>query len=177
MKNYYVYAHKNPSGDVFYIGKGTGNRCHERAGRTSKWKAYVKSFERIGLTYSVEIVKTFDNEVDALGYENSLIEELLKEGNILTNTRVSLKISSPEILIENIEDVTSTGNSAMLGRFIKEKRKQAKLTQLDFARKAGLGLRAVKEIETGKPTLRLDTVNKAFWLFGYELGPILKQRI
>jgi len=60
--------------------------------------------------------------------------------------------------------------------FVKEKRSAAKLTQPELAEKAGVGLRFVRELEQDKPTLRLDKVNQVLQLFGYELGPVIKER-
>lgn len=59
-----------------------------------------------------------------------------------------------------------------LSKLIKEKRKQLGLTQEELSFKAGVGLRFVRELETGKPTLRMDKVNQVLQLFGFELGPI-----
>ncbi len=56
-------------------------------------------------------------------------------------------------------------------RFVKERRKLLRLTQKEMAYKAGVGLRFVRELERGKPTLRMDKVNQVLWLFGHELGP------
>ena len=56
--------------------------------------------------------------------------------------------------------------------FVKEKRKQANLTQAELAAKAGVGLRFIREMEQGKPTLRMDKVNRVLQLFGHELMPI-----
>lgn len=47
-----------------------------------------------------------------------------------------------------------------------------KLTQQEFAQKAGVGLRFIRELEQGKPTLRLDKVNQVLGMFGYEAGPV-----
>lgn len=59
-----------------------------------------------------------------------------------------------------------------LPEFLKEKRKQAKLTQPELAQKAGVGLRFIRELEQGKTSLRLDKVNQVLKLFGHELGPV-----
>jgi y4mF family transcriptional regulator len=56
--------------------------------------------------------------------------------------------------------------------FLKEKRKQAKLTQPELAEKAGVGLRFIRELEQGKTSLRMDKVNQVLKLFGHELGPV-----
>jgi len=58
-----------------------------------------------------------------------------------------------------------------LSDFLKYKRKQLKLTQLQLAVKAGVGLRFIRDLEQGKTTLRMDKVNQVLKLFGQELGP------
>jgi len=59
-----------------------------------------------------------------------------------------------------------------LAEFMKKRRKQAGLTQPMLARKAGVGLRFVRDLEQGKTTLRLDKVNQVLALFGHETGPV-----
>ena len=53
--------------------------------------------------------------------------------------------------------------------FVKERRKQLRLTQPELAMRAGVGLRFVRELEQGKKTLRLDKVNQVWALFGAEV--------
>lgn len=53
-----------------------------------------------------------------------------------------------------------------ISEFIKQNRKELGLTQEEFAMRAGLGLRFVRELEQGKKTLRLDKVNQALAFFG-----------
>ena len=62
----------------------------------------------------------------------------------------------------------------MLSQYLKKKRKSLNLTQKDLALKAGVGLRVVREMEQGKPTLRMDKVNQVLMLFGAELGVVPK---
>ena len=59
-----------------------------------------------------------------------------------------------------------------LATFVKERRKMYNLTQVDLAEKSGVGLRFVRELEQGKPTLRLDKVNQVLALFGHEVGAV-----
>ena len=63
-----------------------------------------------------------------------------------------------------------------IGNYIKEERKKAGLTQEEFAMRAGLGLRFVRELEQGKETVRLDKVNQALAMFGCEAVPGKKER-
>ena len=58
-----------------------------------------------------------------------------------------------------------------LSRYVKEKRKEYGLTQVDLSQKSGVGLRFVRELEQGKETLRLDKVNQVLALFGAEMIP------
>lgn len=61
--------------------------------------------------------------------------------------------------------------TADLGAFVKQKRKQANLTQQELAKKAGVGLRFLRDMEQGKTTLRMDKVNQVLRMFGHELTP------
>ena len=58
-----------------------------------------------------------------------------------------------------------------IGNYIKEERKKAGLTQEEFAMRAGLGLRFIRELEQGKETVRMDKVNQALAMFGKEAVP------
>ena len=59
-----------------------------------------------------------------------------------------------------------------LSQYVKDLRKQYRLTQEDLAVKAGVGLRFVRDLEQGKTTLRMDKVNQVLSLFGAELAPV-----
>jgi len=63
-----------------------------------------------------------------------------------------------------------------LKTFIKEKRSESKLTQIELAEKAGVGLRFVRDLEQGKQTLRLDKINQVLNLFGCEVGAVRTNR-
>jgi y4mF family transcriptional regulator len=66
--------------------------------------------------------------------------------------------------------------SNKLPEFVKEKRRQSQLTQINLAEKAGVGLRFIRELEQGKHSLRMDKVNQVLRLFGQQLGPIPIER-
>lgn len=55
---------------------------------------------------------------------------------------------------------------------IKELRKRANLTQVEMAKRTGVGLRFVRDVEQGKPTVRVDKVNQVLALFGYHVQAI-----
>lgn len=58
-----------------------------------------------------------------------------------------------------------------IAEFIKTERKNAGLTQEEFALRSGLGLRFVRELEQGKETVRMDKVNTALAMFGMVAVP------
>jgi y4mF family transcriptional regulator len=57
-------------------------------------------------------------------------------------------------------------------KFVKQMRKQLDLTQVECARKAGVGLMFLRDLEQGKKSLRMDKVNQVLQLFGGKLGVI-----
>ncbi len=59
-----------------------------------------------------------------------------------------------------------------LSKYVKAKRKEYNLTQIDLSEKSGVGLRFIRELEQGKQTLRLDKVNQILNLFGSEIGVV-----
>ena len=46
------------------------------------------------------------------------------------------------------------------------------LTQVDLAEKSGVGLRFVRELEQGKPTMRMYKIKQLLALFGHEVGAV-----
>ena len=58
-----------------------------------------------------------------------------------------------------------------IAEFVKTKRREAGLTQAEFALRSGLGLRFVRELEQGKETVRMDKVNVALKMFNKEAVP------
>jgi y4mF family transcriptional regulator len=59
-----------------------------------------------------------------------------------------------------------------LSEFVKSQRKELGLTQVDLSKKAGVGLRFIRDLEQGKRSLRMDTTNKVLFLFGKQVGPV-----
>ena len=61
---------------------------------------------------------------------------------------------------------------SFLSATLKNLRKEYRLTQQDLSYKSGVGLNFERQLEQGKPTLRMDKVNQVLALFGYELAPV-----
>jgi hypothetical protein len=69
-QDYYVYFHRDSSGNIFYVGMGSGRRAWSKD-RDNIWKRYVN--EHLGGRYEVEIVKDNLSESEAAELEGELI--------------------------------------------------------------------------------------------------------
>jgi len=59
-----------------------------------------------------------------------------------------------------------------LGTFVRTRRKAERMTQAELAALAGVGRRFVSELERGKASLRLDSVEAVLRVFGHGLGVV-----
>lgn len=64
-----------------------------------------------------------------------------------------------------------------LSEFVKERRKEVKLTQEEFAERTGVALTVIRKIEQGKTNLNMDKVNLVLSMFGHELAPVNSKEI
>lgn len=60
-------------------------------------------------------------------------------------------------------------DKATINNQIKSLRKKLGLTQVDFAKRVGVGLRFLRELERGKTTIRLDKLNQVLDFLGLHL--------
>lgn len=105
--SFYVYIHKKPTGEVFYVGKGTKNRAWNRHGRNPYWNNIYKKYG----TFIVEIVQDNLQEWYAFELEQEL---MLKHENLANiseggcgNGGYKLK---PEDRLKISEKVSGLGN-------------------------------------------------------------------
>jgi len=59
-----------------------------------------------------------------------------------------------------------------IARFTRKRRKELKITQIELSEITGIGLRFVRELEQGKPSLMLNKVNQLLLFFGHTLKPV-----
>lgn len=59
-----------------------------------------------------------------------------------------------------------------LADFVRDRRKDAGLTQEEFAQRAGVALTVVRKIEQGRTNLNMDKVNLVLLMFGHQLAPV-----
>jgi hypothetical protein len=93
---YYVYAHTKPSGEIFYIGKGSNGRFRDTENRNRHWNFFVKKHG-----FKAVILAEFELEQDALSEEAILIAHFKKFGtlvNILDGGEVN-PMSNPDVAL------------------------------------------------------------------------------
>ncbi len=64
-----------------------------------------------------------------------------------------------------------------LANFVKDRRKEVKLTQEEFAERTGVALTVIRKIEQGKTNLNMDKVNLVLQMFGHTLAPVNSKEI
>lgn len=74
LESAYVYCHmRNDTNEVFYIGKGTGNRAYNSSSRNVYWKNIVKKANG----FTVQIIAKYLSHKEAFKFEALLISKLL----------------------------------------------------------------------------------------------------
>lgn len=89
------------------------------------------------------------------------------------NTRKGIFLKTIAIFVP--EKVLNMKNIP-LNEYVKSKRKALGFSREEFALKAGVGLRFLRELEQGKETLKMDKVNQVLKLFGVQLGVVPMDR-
>ncbi|PZX03788.1 GIY-YIG nuclease family protein [Celeribacter halophilus] len=84
-RDFYVYLHKKPDGEVFYVGKGRGVRAYDHDPRNKAWKQIV---DECG-DYVVEIARAGLLDDEARKLEAIMIKKYgrVVDGGTLTNSR------------------------------------------------------------------------------------------
>lgn len=79
--NFTTYAHYTPSGQLFYIGKGSEFRSTTTKNRNKKWHEVVNQAGG----FKSEILAKWDTEKEALDHERFLIETFRLMGHKIVN--------------------------------------------------------------------------------------------
>lgn len=84
-----IYFHRNPAGEVFYVGSGSEHRAREKTPRSKEWrKAAAKGFD-------VEIVAKGLDRVSAYEQEEELIKQMFQDGQPLVNKLLTTRRNQP----------------------------------------------------------------------------------
>ncbi|MCK4994971.1 MAG: helix-turn-helix transcriptional regulator [Candidatus Omnitrophica bacterium] len=68
-------------------------------------------------------------------------------------------------------------NQLLINIQVKTLRKTLGLSQIEFAKRVGVGLRFLRELERGKPTIRLDKLNQVLDFLGVHIELIRNEKM
>jgi len=157
---------------VHYIGKSTQGMLrpmeHLTKSHSNKIQEWVADLRMLGHAPVVSVVEYILGSEDLDERERYWIQKELKKDSALLNSMLVTPVtiaSDINTLLENHKP-----SHLHIGKTIKEKRKMLRLTQEDFASKAGVALTVVRKIEQGKTNLNLDSVLQMLSMFGLTLA-------
>ncbi|MDV4167837.1 hypothetical protein [Rhodovulum sp. FJ3] len=88
-RDFYVYIHKTPAGEPFYVGKGRGLRAYTKSDRSKGWRDVVGDGD-----YLVEIYRVGMTDEEARSLEAELIGSIGRKcdgSGPLVNTQINEK--------------------------------------------------------------------------------------
>lgn len=179
-----IYSLSCPvTNEVHYIGKTTCGLIrpmqHLSNSHSEKIKQWVSDLKDLNYQPIIKIVEYVFPVEDLDNRERYWIQYYLNNGSLLLNemliTPLTINPNLDKILdgTENLKDGQDI-EILKIGRFIKERRKLAKLDQKDFADKIGVALTVVRKIEQGKTNINFDGLLEILNVFGCSLEIIKK---
>lgn len=100
-KRFYVYLHRRlDTGEVFYVGKGTGDRAYRKSKRNDRGIAWQRI--AFNIEYSVEMYKENLTEEEAENIENDLINNPHEGWNLTNKVKKNkwIKLPTLEVISE-----------------------------------------------------------------------------
>jgi DNA-binding XRE family transcriptional regulator len=189
MSKYLIYALRSiRDQDYKYIGKSSSGlerpKMHLNYSHNESVRIWVQELKTEGYFPIIDILEECDEEnIDHI--EQKWIKHYLSLGHILFNIhqyqgreleKIKNNIKNQEELLE--KELTKAKEAIYsledIGLFIKIKRKERKITQLDLAELSGLTSKSISEIELGTRNPTLAAIKGILDALGYKLVPIIK---
>jgi y4mF family transcriptional regulator len=165
-----IYSLQCPfTNEIHYIGKSTQGMIrplrHLSNSHSEKVKEWVDNLKEIGHAPVVKVIEYVSLDDDIDGRERYWIQREINKGAILLNSC----LVTPLLIESKLDELLGNGEgmeSFKIGNFIKERRKRLKLTQEEFAGRAGVALTVIRKLEQGKTNLNIDSLLQVLRMFG-----------
>jgi hypothetical protein len=165
-----IYALKCPfTNSIHYIGKSTQGMTrplqHIKQSHSDKINQWVNELKQIGHCPIVDVLEYLNINDDIDTRERYWIQKELNNGAYLLNSI----LISPLLISPNLEQILSDDDGfdmLKIANFVKEKRKQIKMTQPEFSERFGISLKVIRKIEQGKTNIMLDGLFEVLHIFG-----------
>lgn len=165
-----IYALKCPfTNSIHYIGKSTQGMIrplqHLKQSHSKKINQWVNELQQLGHCPVVDVLEYINISDDIDTRERYWIQKELNNGAYLLNSF----LISPLLISPNLEQILSDDDGfdmLKIATFVKEKRKQIKMTQPEFSERFGISLKVIRKIEQGKTNIMLDGLFEVLHIFG-----------
>lgn len=165
-----IYSLRCPfTNEIHYIGKSTQGMIrplsHLSNSHSQKVKEWVDNLKEIGHSPAVKVIEYVSLDDDIDDRERYWIQREINKGSILLNSC----LVTPLLIESKLDELLGDGEnmeSFKIGNFIKERRKRLKLTQEEFAERAGVALTVIRKLEQGKTNLNIDSLLQVLKMFG-----------
>lgn len=177
MEDFIVYALYCPKRHKpVYVGQSSRGierpfEHIEEKSHSIKVNEWISNLRSEGLTPVITILEWTDHKELLNDKETFWVNKLVSEGNLLLNLN---KVTPVFIYMSEFNE--ESGNEIDdIALYIKGKRKLHNLTQLELSKKAGVGLKFIRDIEQQtKTNFNTDSIMKILRLFGAKLTVIKK---
>ena len=165
-----IYALKCPfTNSIHYIGKSTQGMTrplqHLKQSHSEKINQWVNELQQLGHCPVVDVLEYINISDDIDTRERYWIQKELNNGSYLLNSI----LITPLLISPNLEQILSDDDGfdmLKIATFVKEKRKQIKMTQPEFSERFGVSLKVIRKIEQGKTNIMLDGLFEVLHIFG-----------
>ena len=165
-----IYALKCPfTNSIHYIGKSTQGMTrplqHLKQSHSEKINQWVNELQQLGHSPVVDVLEYINISDDIDTRERYWIQKELNNGSYLLNSI----LITPLLISPNLEQILSDDDGfdmLKIATFVKEKRKQIKMTQPEFSERFGVSLKVIRKIEQGKTNIMLDGLFEVLHIFG-----------
>ena len=169
MKKRFIYSLRCPfTNEVHYIGKTTKGMtrplCHLKKSHSEKIQQWVEELKIFGQKPLIDIICFVSETEDIDSVEQYHILKYLEKGCYLLNAQ-SVK---PLSILPNLDKEDKTGIDN-ISNFLKTRRKNANLTQEEFAEYSGVALTVVRKLEQGKANVNLNSLITLLSMFGCKM--------
>ena len=170
--NRIIYALKCPiSKNIHYIGKSENGiirpKSHTNKSHSEKINEWVNDLKYIGLKPDIEILELVEDYIDINEREKYHIIKALNNKCLLLNS-----ILIKPCMLSHKYDIFFNNTFSFIDEFknfIKFKRKETGLTQMEFSKKYKISLRVLRKLEQGHYNVELKSIIKVLSVFGYTI--------
>ena len=137
---------------------------HLKKSHSEKIQKWVNELKVFGQKPLIDIICFVSEIEDIDAVEQNEIHKHIKKGCYLLN----LKSVKPLSIIPNLDKEDETGIDN-ISAFLKTRRKNANITQEEFAERAGVALTVVRKLEQGKTNVNLNNLITLLSMFGCKI--------